>query len=351
VSTLIRYAKLVSRRNMYTKVLPELVGLDGRVRPSLWATGVRSGRFSCSNPNMQGISKDHAKDDPAQIREVFVPKKGNVLTAADYSQIELRIAACLARFAKWCDGYRKGDVDIHRQTAADMFHVPIDKVTKDQRDIAKTTNFSILTGITAKTLSARNRKTMPTTEDAQMVMDRWAAACPELCEWTERVMSRVYRDGYSITHFGRIRPFPDVNNPAPARVVQLAEEFANAEWAAGKSMSDLMDTARRSLARRCERKALSHRIQGTAADIMKMAIVCVYRDIKKSKLPIRMLLTVHDELLFEHPPRITKKVHALLRKAMEFRTFSTLATADKPEFPWVPFTIDIGTGKNWNEAH
>ena len=343
IPIVMQYNKLVSRCNSYTKKLPGMVNeATGRIHPSLWPTGVKSGRFSCSNPNMQGVTKDHAEGDIVQIRELFVPAKGNVLTAADYSQIELRIAASLSQEQVWCKAYNAGNVDVHTQTAAGMYNVPFDKVTKDQRDIAKTANFSILTGISAYTLSARNRKTIPTQEMAQNLIDSWVNTMPRLTEWIGEVKRRARVNSEAQTYFKRVRPFPEIRDPKPEHIAQRIEWFKERAWSADKSYDDLRDIAIRSITAGFERKALSHVIQGTAADIMKIAIVRVHRAIKKSKLPVKLLLTVHDELLFEHPKKVTKQVHQLLRDNMTFEKIGP---------GWVPLTIDIGCGKNWAEAH
>jgi DNA polymerase-1 len=314
----------------------------GRVHPSLWATGVKSGRFSCSNPNMQGVSKDHADDDIVQIRELFVPAKGNVLTAADYSQIELRIAASLSQEPVWCDAYNAGDIDMHTQTASKMYKVPFTKVIKDQRDIAKTVNFSILIGISAYTLSAHNRKTIPTQEVAQGLIDSWFDALPRLTEWIDEIKRRARVRGEMKTYFGRIRPFPEIRNPKPESIARRIKSLREREWAQDKDYDELVDIAIRSLLASFERKALSHIIQGTAADIMKIAILNVDKALRKEKMPVKMLLTVHDELLFEHTPKISDEFHALLQETMTFKQLGP---------GWVPLTVDIGCGANWAEAH
>ena len=342
IPILMRYSKLVSRRNSYTKKLPTLVHpVDGRVHPSLWSTGVKSGRWSCSNPNFQGISKDSSEDDPVHIREGIVAEKGHVLTSMDYSQIELRIAGSLSQEPVWCKAYHIGTIDVHKQTAAEMWGITLDKVAKHMRDTAKTANFSILTGIGAQTLSARNRKTIPTVEDAQDLIDRWLEALPTLKDWIRRIHARVRLEGQMTTVAGRIRPFPDARKPNEQLMLQRIGDFKTRPWAANKTYAELCTIARRAIVSSCERKALSHIIQGTAADIMKEAINRVRAELLREKMPVKMLLTVHDSLLFEHVPYITDEFHALLCETATFPAYRK---------NWVPLTVGIGVGKSWAEA-
>jgi len=345
IPVMMRYNQLVSRRNSYTKKIPRIIHpIDKRIHPSLWATGVKSGRFSCSDPNMQGISRDHAKDDPVHIRQIFVPAKGNLITAADYSQIELRIAASLSNEPKLCMAYNKGNIDIHRQTASEIFDVPFNNVTADQRDAAKTTNFSILTGISAYTLSARNKHIIPTPTMAQDLINNWFDAYKHLATWIKLQKQTARMCGSIKTYFGRIRPFPDIKRPREEIIQQRIQNLSNKEWIKAVDFAELHDIATRSLVAGFERQALSHVIQGTAADIMKMSIINVDNRIKREKMPILMILTVHDELLFEHPANIVDEVHDMLQDVMTFKQ----GTFGKN---WVPLTVDIKSGKNWDEAH
>lgn len=343
VPILMRYNRMASRRNSYTKKLPSKINIiTGRHHPSLWATGTKSGRFSCSNINMQGISKDHAADDPVRIRKIFVPGKGNVLTSADYSQVELRVVASLSGEPVLCKAYIEGNIDAHQQTAANMYKIPFADVTIRQREIAKIVNFSILICVGAKKLSNLYNDTMPTEAVAQGIIDEWYAALPVLGNWVEKTKQIVYMRSEMRTYFGRIRPFPEIHSPYPASIAKRIEVLRERDWAREKSDSELHDVAIRSLQASDERAALSLVIQGTAADIMKIGIVRVHRAIRKAKMPVKMLLTVHDELLFEHSPKITKEFHALLREQLTWKEFGPAK---------VPLPIDIGTGKNWDAAH
>lgn len=333
-----RYMQLVSRRSMYTGKLPEMVHPQtGRIHPTLWATGVRSGRFSCSAPNLQGVSKDESPDDPARIRDIFVARKGEVLTAGDYSQIELRITASLSQEPLWLKTYMSEGGDLHSDMAMKMYGT----VEGGKRSIAKTANFSILTGISAHTLYARNRKAFANVQAAQEAIDLWFESVPRVKRWIDSVQDTAYRQGYMSTYFGRVRPFPEIQRPSEQAISMRIEDFKLNDWAQELEYERLREIATRSLVNGHRRKALSHIIQGTAADIIKIAIVRVWKAINKERIPIEMLLTVHDELLFRHPENITQEAHALIREAM---TFPCVGEG------WVPLTVDIGSGHNWTEA-
>jgi len=348
-----KYATYIARRNSYTKKLPSLLNpITGRIHPSLWATGTRSGRFSCSKPNMQGISSDRDEKDIVHIREMFITSKGNVLTAADYSQIELRVAASDSQEPVWCEAYNLGNIDVHRETASQMYEVPFKKVTAFERDVAKRANFAILTGTSAFMLHQRHQKAIPTQEKGQEIINRWFAALPQLADWIAAVKRRAGYERQAKTYFGRIRPLLEIRNPSEQIICEMVAHykeraFSGGEvWAYDENTPEELwrEAALSAIRHRAERIAVSHFIQGTAADIVKMAIIRTARAIRKEKMPVKMLLQVHDELLFEHSPKITDEVHGLLHETMEFKK-------DAIGPGWVPFTVDIGCGKNWAEAH
>lgn len=342
VPMIMRYNRLKNRRSAYTNKFPKLVNeVTGRIHASLWPQGAVTGRFTCSNPNMQGVSKDREDNDPVHIREIIVPAVGNELTAVDYSQIELRIAGSLSREPLLCDAYH-ADIDVHTKTATGIYGIGMNDVTEVQRIKAKTANFSVLLGISAQKLSSRNRDSLPTTADAQNLIDRWFESMPVLTKWIESIKKRARVTGQMETYFGRIRPFPEIKYPRPDLISDRAQEFSSRPWGNNYTWEELLNMARKSLISGAERQAVSQIIQGTAADIMKIAIVKMYRELKKSKLPVKMLLTVHDELLFEHPPEVQEEFHALAKRVM---TFEKLGDG------WVPLTVDIGYGANWSEAH
>lgn len=344
VGQVLRYMKYKSRRSSYTTKLPDMIqAKTGRLHPSLWATGVKSGRFSCSQPNMQGVSRDQEADDVVHIRDIFIAEKGNVITDADYNQIELRIAASASQEPLLCSSYQNG-IDLHSRMAFEIMTIKGDKPEPAQRQVAKTANFSILTGIGPHKFHSENPKIIPSVEFAKEIIAKWFKAMPILSAWIEEKKREARHDGYAYTEFGRIRPFPDIKQPSEALIDQRIVDFSIEAWALDYSRNDLREIARRSIVSGFERKALSHYIQGTAADIMKMALCKLNEVLVKSKLPIKLLLTVHDEVLLEHPSRLTNKAHAILQESMSDHIMTKL------DDTWVPLVVNIGTGKTWAQA-
>lgn len=341
IPVLKHFMKMNTRRSNYTTSIPEMINpVTGRVHPSLKQTGARTGRFSCSKPNFQAVSRDQDPSDPVHIRSAFVAEKGNVVLAADYSQIELRIAASLSGEPVLCNGYLAGE-DVHTATASVIYGIPPEQVTPAQRTAAKTANFSILYGISAYTLCARNRKVLPTVEAAQDLIDRWFAALPVLSRWIRDTKFDARKLGYAETFFGRIRPIPALQRPGDAEIKKCMDKFLTKEWSKRYSLDDLYEIAVNSLISGAERESVSHVVSGTAADIIKIAMVNVDNAILKSGLPIKMCLQVHDELLFEVPTKLVKTASKLIRENMELKEIAP---------GWVPITVDIGTGKSWFEA-
>jgi DNA polymerase-1 len=347
IPLIMRYNQLNSRRNSFTKTkLAKLADpVTGRIHPSLWSTGTKSGRFSCSNPNLQGVSKDHKDGDPAQLRTCFIPSRGNILTAADYSQIELRIPASLCHEPVLYDAYMAGNVDVHAQTACSMYDVTLENVESWMRDISKIANFSILNGISGYTLSARNRHTLPTAQDGIDIIDKWWAALPVLNRWANEIKRQIRVHGEAVTFFGRVRPLPDAVCPSVEIVAETVQNLMKRPWTRNKTYEEVAAVARRNLVLAAERQGLSHVVQGTAADIMKIALVRMHRAIQKdrpTRKHVKMILTVHDELLFDHPPEMSNDFYPMIREAMEFKQLAE---------GWVPLVVDIGSGANWAIAH
>lgn len=337
VKDLICYNQCNSRRNMYTQKLPKLLhSKTGKIHPTFWATGVKSGRFSVTNPPMQGISRDDDIDSIVKIRNIFVADKGYLLTSADYSQIELRIPASVAGELTLCNAYKEGTIDVHYITAQELFG--IEKPNAGQRSLAKTVNFSILTGISAYTLAARNNLTV---KYAQELIDKWFIMRPQIRIFIQRMGTQVMRNGYMETFFGRIRPFPDAKYPSPASIRKKIGYFNNQAWSKGKSNEEIENIAIGAILNECKRKALSHYIQGTAADLMKIAIINCYDAIQKERMPLQLILTVHDELLFHHVKGIRNEVYDLVQEYMTFPRFGPNN---------VPIPVDIGSAERWGEC-
>ncbi len=239
------------------------------------------------------------------IRKVFVPKEGFVFTDADYSQIELRVLAHMSEDSQLIEAY-KMDEDIHRITASKVFHTPFEEVTDLQRRNAKAVNFGIVYGISSFGLS---QDLSISRKEAAEYIEQYFATYPEVKKFLDRQVENAKKEGYVTTMFGRRRPVPEL------------------------SSSNFMQ---RSFG---ERVAMNSPIQGTAADIIKIAMIRVWRRLKEENLSSRLILQVHDELLIETAEEETEKVKAILDEEMK-------AAADLA----VTLEVDMHTGKNWYEA-
>ena len=239
------------------------------------------------------------------IRKVFVPEEGFVFTDADYSQIELRVLAHMSEDSQLIEAY-KMDEDIHRITASKVFHTPFEEVTDLQRRNAKAVNFGIVYGISSFGLS---QDLSISRKEAAEYIEQYFATYPEVKKFLDRQVENAKKEGYVTTMFGRRRPVPEL------------------------SSSNFMQ---RSFG---ERVAMNSPIQGTAADIIKIAMIRVWRRLKEENLSSRLILQVHDELLIETAEEETEKVKAILDEEMK-------AAADLA----VTLEVDMHTGKNWYEA-
>jgi DNA polymerase-1 len=344
IEYLLKHSHSKTRRSNYTTKLPGLVNpVTGCVHPSLWKNK-KTGRYSCSDPNLQSVSRDQEKEAVVSIRSLFRAQKGELLTAADYSQIELRIAASFSQEPTWCDAYH-GDLDVHAATAKMIKHILTGKplasitITDKERQDAKTANFSILYGISPKVFARKNKMKL---QDAEVLIQGWFDALTNVTKWIGAVHNTAAQQGFIKTFFGRLRPLPDINHPTEKRIQLKVQDFLERDWAANKDWHDLRQIAIRSIQGSCARKALSHRVQGTAADIMKISIVNVRNAIRKHRMhPLKMCLTVHDELVFRHPASMVDEVHPFLKETMEF---------PKVADGWVPLPVDVGSGENWSEC-
>jgi DNA polymerase I len=301
----LEHRSLAKLKGTYVDALPLLVDpADGRIHTTFNQAGAATGRLSSVDPNLQNIPV--RTDLSRRIRAAFVAPPGRRLVSADYSQIELRILAHYSSDQALIESFRKGE-DVHTRTAAETFGVAAGAVTPDQRRVAKVLNFGIAYGLSAFGLS--QRLDMPPRE-AQGIIDRYFARYAGVKRWLEAIVAEARRTGEVRTVFGRLRPMPEIAARNPA------------------------------LRQAAERTAVNTPIQGTAADVVKIAMLRVQAALVKERLDARMLLQVHDELVVEAAERAVEPVSALLRREME--ASASLA---------VPLLVEVGHGRSWAEAH
>ena len=302
---LLEYRGINKLKSTYVDTLPELINKEtGRVHANFNQTITATGRLSSSEPNLQNIPI--RSELGKRVREAFVPQKsGYKILAADYSQIELRILAHLSQDEKFVEAF-KLDEDIHAATAADIFDVPLEKVTKDMRSQAKTVNFGIIYGISGFGL-AKSLKIKRT--EAEQFIERYFKRYPGIKAFIDKTIKDAKDNNFVMTMLGRKRPLPDINSPN-----QGLRGFA-------------------------ERTAINTPVQGTAADMIKLAMINVSNAFRISNLESRMILQVHDELVFEVPEAEVEDVKIIVEK--EMRQALKLS---------VPIKVDIGVGNSWAEA-
>ncbi len=302
---ILNYRSLSKLKTTYIDVLPTLINpKTGRIHTSFNQTATATGRLSSSDPNLQNIP---IKGDwGRRIRETFIAEEGNLLLSADYSQVELRILAHLSNDEGLIEAFRN-NVDIHTRTAAEIFNIPIDKVTPDIRRIAKTVNFGVIYGISPFGLS----ETLSISRDeAKKYIEQYFKRHTGVKSYIEKTLDEARKKGYAATLFGRKRAIPEI-----------------------KSKNS-------NIRQQGERLAINSPIQGTAADIIKIAMINIWKKIKDIGLKTRMILQVHDELLFELPAQELVTVKDIIKKDME-----EVAKLQ------APLSVDINYGKNWAEAH
>jgi DNA polymerase-1 len=301
---IIEHRTLAKLKSTYADSLPTLINArTGRIHPSFNQLVAVTGRLSSSNPNAQNIPI--RTELGRRIRAAFVPEAGHRFLAADYSQIELRILAHVSGEESLIEAFRRGE-DIHRRTAAEVFGVPLDHVTSQQRDVAKTTNFAVIYGVTAFGLS---RGLDMTQKQAQEYLNQFFARHPKVKAYLERTVTEGRERGYVSTLLGRRRYLPELRSGNP------------------------------NLRGFGERMATNAPIQGTAADLVKIAMVSIARELSARGLRSRMLLQVHDELLFEVPDGELGALEALAVEVME----SSLELS-------VPLKVDVKSGADWAET-
>jgi len=303
---LLDFRQLTKLKNTYVDSLPKLVNpYTGRVHTSYNQAVAATGRLSSSDPNLQNIPI--RTELGSQIRRAFVPTlAGWVLLSADYSQIELRIVAHLSKDHALMESFRKNE-DIHRRTAARVFGVTMLEVTPEMRRQAKAVNFGIIYGQTDYGLS--EELGIPKAEAARF-KESYFANYPGVKAFMEEVIERTRKDGYAMTMLGRKRRIPEIHS----------EQFNIRSFA--------------------ERTAINTPVQGTAADMIKKAMINIHRRLLDGGFQAKMILQVHDELVFDVPEEEVDRLKPMVKEEME--------GAVKLE---VPVVVDFGVGKNWLEAH
>lgn len=307
INLILEYRGLKKLLSTYIEALPQLVNpKTGRVHTSFNQTVTATGRLSSTNPNLQNIPI--RTEQGRQIRRAFIPSdSGHLLLSADYSQVELRLMAHLSGDENLIGAFRDGQ-DIHSATAARLFGVPIAEVTPEQRRKAKTANFGIIYGISA--FGLKQRMGNITMEEAKQIIDGYFRSYPKVREYMQRVVEEAREKGYVETIFGRRRYLPDIRS--------------------GNSVV-------RSLA---ERNAINAPLQGSAADIIKLAMNRIAAELRLRGLKSRMILQVHDELVIDMLRDEEAEVTRIVTEAME--TAADLS---------VRLAVDHGAGNNWLEAH
>ena len=303
IDPLLRYRQLVKLNGTYIEGMLPLIDADGRIHSSFNQTATATGRISSSEPNLQNIPVRTAEG--REIREAFLPRPGWVLVDADYSQIELRLMAHFSGDAAMVEAFTEGQ-DIHARTASEIFDVPLDEVTPTLRSQAKAVNFGLIYGISAFGLA---RNTGVTRQEAQDFINRYFAKYPGVRRFMDEAVALGEKRGWAETLMHRRRDLPELKSKQAA-----VREFG-------------------------KRAAMNTPVQGTAADIIKAAMVRVDERLRAEAMQSRLILQVHDELILECPPEEAEKAASLLRECME--SVMTLR---------VPLVAEVHTGKNWAEA-
>jgi DNA polymerase-1 len=300
----LEYRQLVKLKGTYIDALPALIDpATGRLHTTFNQAGAATGRLSSSNPNLQNIPI--RTELGREIRAAFVPREGWKLVVADYSQIELRLLAHMSHDPVLVEAFRNGE-DIHTRTAAEVFRVPPLMVTSEMRRNAKAVNFGIVYGQTPFGLAASlgiDRK------EAEVYINTYFELHSGVRRFIQETIAEVRKNGYAITLFGRKRPIPDMHSKNPN-----ARNFA-------------------------ERTAVNTPLQGTAADLIKLAMIRIDEILRRERLQTKMLLQVHDELVFEAPPAEVEQVAQMVKREME--------SVQKLDIPMI---VDVGIGDNWRDA-
>ncbi|WP_299768735.1 DNA polymerase I [uncultured Dokdonia sp.] len=305
IQKILDYRGLAKLKSTYVDALPTQVGIDHRVHTDYMQTVAATGRLSSNNPNLQNIPIRTERG--REVRKAFIPRnETHTLLAADYSQIELRIIAALSEEETMIQAFQNGE-DIHASTAAKVFNVPLDEVTREQRSNAKTVNFGIIYGVSAFGLS---NQTDLSRAEAKELIDTYYKTYPKLRNYMSEQVDYARDHGYVKTVLDRRRYLKNINS-ANAIVRGAAE-----------------------------RNAVNAPIQGSAADIIKIAMINIYEKLENSDYKTKMLLQVHDELVFDVPNEEVDTMKTLIKTEME-NAFKMA----------VPLDVEVGLGHNWLEAH
>lgn len=312
IPAILRYRELQKLLSTYIDSFPKLVDDDGRLRTTFLQTGTTTGRIASKDPNLQNIPI--RSDEGRAMRRGFVAADGYEMVSIDYSQIDLRMAAILSGDTKLIEIFKNGE-DVHTSVAAQVFDVPHDDVTKDMRRRAKVINFGILYGMGVNALR-QNLGADATRNEAQEFLNAYFNTFTRLAEYLEEVKAFAREHGYTTTLFGRRRYFSGINSSAP---------FIRAH---------------------AERMAINAPVQGTAADVMRIAMNRVYEEIKSNNQQdtVRMMLQVHDEIVFEVQSDMVEDVVPTLVAIME-------SVLQEKDTHGVPLTVDVAAGANWTDLN
>ncbi|MBM3156670.1 MAG: DNA polymerase I, partial [Chloroflexi bacterium] len=304
IELLLEYRQFSKLKSTYIDALPGLINPDtGRVHTTFNQTGTTTGRLSSSDPNLQNIPV--RTEEGRQVRKAFIAgKESSILMGADYSQIDLRALAHLSRDPRLLEAFAKGE-DIHAATASEVFGVPLSGVNKDMRRLAKTINFGVIYGMSEYGLE---QATELSRQEAAQFIKAYFEKYSGVKEYLARTKKEAADNGYVQTLLGRRRYIPEVTS-TNAQVRMAAE-----------------------------RMAINMPVQGTSADIIKVAMIELQREMDRERLEAKMILQVHDELLFELPREETQKLTDLVLKIMP----------DAVKLS-VPVKVDIKTGKSWGD--
>ncbi|NDG85514.1 MAG: DNA polymerase I, partial [Proteobacteria bacterium] len=300
---LLEYREISKLKGTYVLPLQELRSLkDSRVRTSFHLTGTATGRLSSSEPNLQNIPVRSARGQ--KIREAFVAEEGKILLSADYSQIELRILAHLSGDPVLVDSFKKGE-DVHRRTASEIFHKSPGSVTDEERSSAKAINFGLMYG---KTVFGLAEELQISRADSKRMIDQYFTRYAGVKAFLDQQVAHAHENGYVTTLLGRKRALPEIRSSNPA------------------------------VRGNAERMAMNSPIQGTASDLIKVAMVRLHRELKEKGFQSKILLQVHDELVLECLEEEVEAVKNLVTTIME----GAISLQ-------VPLVVNVGTGKNWAE--